>query len=78
MATYAYWLARRSRFQRDLAGIPANIEVLVLPPGATPLLKYNDFGHSDVAIHELVELALDELEEALPLHDSAAEDDSLR
>ncbi|WP_426572972.1 patatin-like phospholipase family protein [Aquihabitans sp. McL0605] len=50
MATYAYWLARRSRFQRDLASIPANIEVLVLPPGSTPIIKYNDFGHSDEMI----------------------------
>jgi NTE family protein len=50
MATYAYWLARRSRFQRDLASIPSNIEVLVLPPGSTPVIKYNDFGHSDEMI----------------------------
>ena len=50
MATYAYWLARRSRFQRDLASIPSNIEVLVLPPGTTPIIKYNDFGHSDEMI----------------------------
>lgn len=50
MAMYAYWLARRSRFQRDLAAIPSNIEVLVLPPGATPLLRYNDLGHSDEMI----------------------------
>ena len=50
MAMYAYWLARRSRFQRDLASIPSSIEVLVLPPGATPLIRYNDFGHSDEMI----------------------------
>lgn len=50
MAMYAYWLARRSRFQRDLAAIPPNIEVIVLPPGATPLIRYNDFGHSDEMI----------------------------
>lgn len=50
MAMYAYWLARRSRFQRDLASIPSSIEVLVLPPGATPTLRYNDFGHSDAMI----------------------------
>lgn len=50
MAMYAYWLARRSRFQRDLAAIPSDIEVLVLPPGSTPLLRYNDFGHSDEMI----------------------------
>jgi len=50
MATYAYWLARRSRFQRDLSAIPDDIEVLVLPPGGTPLIRYNDFGHSDEMI----------------------------
>lgn len=50
MAMYAYWLARRSRFQRDLAAVPDSIEVLVLPPGGTPLIKYNDFGHSDEMI----------------------------
>ena len=50
MATYAYWLARRSRFQRDLAAIPADIEVLVLPPGATPVIRYNDLDHSDAMI----------------------------
>ena len=50
MAVYAYWLARRSRFQRDLAAIPSDIDVLVLPPGGTPVLRYNDFGHSDTMI----------------------------
>ena len=50
MAMYAYWLARRSRFQRDLASIPAAIEVLVLPPGETPIIRYNDFGHSDAMV----------------------------
>ncbi len=50
MAMYAYWLARRSRFQRDLASVPAAIEVLVLPPGATPVIRYNDLGHSDEMI----------------------------
>lgn len=50
MAMYAYWLARRSRFQRDLAAIPSDIEVLVLPPGTTPTIRYNDFGHSDEMI----------------------------
>ena len=31
MVTYAYWLARRTRFKRDLASIPVDIEVIVLP-----------------------------------------------
>lgn len=50
MAMYAYWLARRSRFRRDLAAIPSDIEVLVLPPGETPSIRYNDFGRSDEMI----------------------------
>lgn len=50
MAMYAYWLARRSRFRRDLAMVPSDVEVLVLPPGGTPLIRYNDFGHSDEMI----------------------------
>ncbi|MCU1353597.1 MAG: Patatin [Acidimicrobiales bacterium] len=50
MAMYAYWLARRSRFRRDLASIPTDIEVIVLPPGGTPSIRYNDFGHSDEMI----------------------------
>lgn len=52
MAMYAYWLARRSRFRRDLAAIPSDIEVLVVPPGETPSIRYNDFGHSDQMIAE--------------------------
>lgn len=47
MVTYAYWLARRSRFRRDLASIPRDIEVIVLPPGQTPLIRYNDLDHSE-------------------------------
>ena len=47
MVTYAYWLARRSRFRRDLASIPRDIEVIVLPPGQTPVIRYNDLDHSD-------------------------------
>ncbi|MCU1455275.1 MAG: Patatin [Acidimicrobiales bacterium] len=50
MAMYAYWLARRSRFRRDLASVPTDIEVIVLPPSATPSIRYNDFGHSDEMI----------------------------
>ena len=50
MAMFAYWLARRSRFRRDLASVPSDIEVIVLPPGATPSIRYNDFGHSDEMI----------------------------
>jgi len=50
MAMYAYWVARRYRFKRDLADLPATIEGIVLPPGTTPHIKFNDFGHSDEMI----------------------------
>jgi NTE family protein len=71
MAVYAYWLARRSRFQRDLAAIPKDIEVLVLPPGGTPLIKYNDFGHSD----EMISSAYDATSTFLDAKDGDASDD---
>jgi NTE family protein len=70
MAMYAYWLARRSRFQRDLASIPSSIEVLVLPPGGTPLIRYNDFGHSD----EMVSSAYQATSAFLDAHDGDRND----
>jgi len=62
MLTYAYWLARRSRFRRDLASIPRDIEVIVLPPGQTPFLRYNDLHHSEAmfeSAHEASSAFLD-------------------
>jgi NTE family protein len=71
MAVYAYWLARRTRFQRDLAAIPKNIEVLVLPPGGTPVIRYNDFGHSD----EMIASAYEATSAFLDAHDADPADD---
>lgn len=39
----AYWLARHHRFKRDLELLPEGVEAIVLPTGATPTLRYNDF-----------------------------------
>ena len=39
----AYWIARRHRYHEDLAALPRRVRVVVLPVGAPPRLKYNDF-----------------------------------
>ncbi len=50
-ALLAYWIARNSRFARDLASLPPKVEAVVLPPGRRPDLRYDDFSQTD----ELVE-----------------------
>lgn len=42
-ALQAYWVARNSRFARDLAGLPDGVEAVILPPGQRPDLRYDDF-----------------------------------
>lgn len=46
----AYWIARRHRYHEDLDALPARVHVVVLPVGAPPRLKYNDFSHSQELI----------------------------
>lgn len=46
----AYWIARRHRYHEDLAALPPRVNVIVLPVGSPPRLKYNDFSHSDELI----------------------------
>lgn len=46
-ALLAYWLARNSRFARDLASLPPRVEAVVLPPGARPDIRYDDFTQTD-------------------------------
>ncbi len=48
----AYWIARRHRYHEDLEALPHRVKVVVLPPGAPPRLKYNDFSHSDELISQ--------------------------
>ncbi len=50
VAMQAYWIARRHRFKRDLASLPAGVEVMVLPTGEAPALRFNDLRHSDSLI----------------------------
>lgn len=46
MAMLAFWIARRNRLLADLAQIPAGVEVIVLPHGNPPLVRYNDLSRS--------------------------------
>jgi NTE family protein len=51
-ALLAYWLARNSRFARDLAALPQGVEAIVLPPGERPELRYDDFSQSEGLIDQ--------------------------
>jgi len=51
-ALLAYWLARNSRFARDLAALPDGVEAIVLPSGDRPDLRYDDFGSSPELIEQ--------------------------
>jgi NTE family protein len=46
-ALQAYWIARNTRFARDLASLPPRVEAVVLPPGKRPELRYSDFTQTD-------------------------------
>lgn len=51
-ALLAYWIARNSRFARDLASLPPRVDAVVLPPGARPELRYDDFTQTDQLIEQ--------------------------
>lgn len=46
MALQAYWIARRARFRRDMAGLPDGVEAVLMPTGDAPAGRFNDFSHS--------------------------------
>jgi hypothetical protein len=43
LAIQAYWIARRHRYRRDLAAVPAKVALHVLPTGDPPAIRFNDF-----------------------------------
>jgi NTE family protein len=45
MAWQAYWINRRNRFHRDLEALPSDIDVVVLPTGEAPSIRFNDLAH---------------------------------
>jgi predicted acylesterase/phospholipase RssA len=51
-ALLAYWIARNSRFARDLASLPPRVEAVVLPPGRRPDIKYDDFSQTDELVSQ--------------------------
>jgi NTE family protein len=53
LALQAYWIARRARFQRDLAALPPEVEVTILPTGEAPVVRFNDLTQS----RRLIDLA---------------------
>jgi NTE family protein len=53
VAVQAYWIARHHRFKRELAAMPSDIELHLLPTGQTPYMRYNDFTRTS----ELISLA---------------------
>jgi NTE family protein len=50
IALQAYWIARRARFQRDLAQLPTDIDVIILPTGEAPVIRFNDLSQSRALI----------------------------
>jgi NTE family protein len=53
VAVQAYWIARHHRFKRELAAMPPDIGLHLLPTGQTPQMRYNDFTRTS----ELISLA---------------------
>ena len=46
VAIQSYWIARHHRFKRELAAVPPEVTVHLLPTGQTPAMRYNDFTRS--------------------------------
>lgn len=61
-ALLAYWVARNSRFARDLAALPDGVEAIVLPPGQRPELRYDDFTQTESLIEQGHDQTLEFLE----------------
>jgi NTE family protein len=69
VAVQAYWIARHHRFKRELAAMPADIELHLLPTGQTPSMRYNDFTRTS----ELISLAYEASSAYLAGRELAAE-----
>ncbi|HEX6418107.1 MAG TPA: patatin-like phospholipase family protein [Acidimicrobiales bacterium] len=53
VAILSYWIARHHRFKSDLAAVPDDVVVHLMPTGQTPTVRFNDFTRSS----ELISLA---------------------
>lgn len=45
-ALHAYWVARHRRFEEDLEELSHRVELIRLPSGSDPRLRFNDFSRS--------------------------------
>ena len=70
VALQAYWIARRARFQRDLAALPPDVTVTILPTGEAPVVRFNDLRQS----RRLIDVAYQASVEALDGGGSAADE----
>lgn len=52
VALWTYWLARRARYQRDRAAIPAGVQLIELAPPERPTLRFDDFARSEELVRQ--------------------------
>ncbi len=62
MALHAFWINRRNRFHLDLAAIPESVEVIVLPTGEAPNVRFNDLTHGAQLMDLAYRASADELD----------------
>ncbi len=62
VAIQSYWIARHHRFKRELAAMPDDVDVHLLPTGQTPAMRYNDFTRSAELMRVAYEATTDYLE----------------
>ena len=70
MALQAYWIARRARFRRDLAEIPDDVEVVILPTGEPRPVRFNDLSQSAALIDGAYRASAARLDERQSAHSS--------
>lgn len=51
-ALLSYWIARNYRFANDLAHVPSGVQVIVVPPGPRPDVRYDDFSQAAAMIRQ--------------------------
>ena len=62
VAIQSYWIARHHRFKRELAAMPDDVDVHLLPTGQTPTMRYDDFTRSAELMRIAYEATTDYLE----------------
>lgn len=63
MAVEAYWIARRHRFQREMAAVPEDVDVHLLPHNSPRDLRFHDIARSAELIEGAYQTAMAYLED---------------